>query len=178
MKTVKTDILGIGELKWTRMGEFNSDNYYRYYCEQEILRRNRVALIVNERVQNVVLGCNLKRQNDLCSFPRQTIQYHSNPRLWPQSLMGRSWSWIAYEDLHDLLDITHKKDVLFITGDWNTKVGSQEIPGVTGKFGLGVQNEAGKRVREFGQENTLVTANTLFQQHKRWLYTWTSPDGQ
>ena len=178
MKTVNTDILGIGELKWTKMGEFNSDNYYMYYCEQEILRRNRVALIVNERVQNVVLGCNLKRQNDLYSFPRQTIQYHSNPRLWPQSLMGRSSSWIAYEDLHDLLDIIHKKDVLLIIGDWNAKVRSQEIPGVTGKFGLGVQNEAGKRVREFGQENALVTANTLFQQHKRWLYTWTSPDGQ
>ena len=81
MARVKIDFLGISELKWTRMGEFNSDNYYMYYCEQEILRRNRVALIVNERVQNVVLGCNLKRQNDLYSFPRQTIQYHSNPSL-------------------------------------------------------------------------------------------------
>ena len=144
MKTVNTDILGIGELKWTKMGEFNSDNYYMYYCEQEILRRNRVALIVNERVQNVVLGCNLKRQNDLYSFPRQTIQYHSNPRLWPQSLMGRSSSWIAYEDLHDLLDIIHKKDVLLIIGDWNAKVRSQEIPGVTGKFGLEYKMKQGK----------------------------------
>ena len=83
-----------------------------------------------------------------------------------------------YEDLQDLLELTPKKDVLFIRGDWNAKVGSQEIPGVTGKFGLGIQNEAGQRLREFCQENALVIANTLFQQHKSILYTWTSPDGQ
>ena len=85
--------------------------------------------------------------------------------------------WL-YEDLQDLLELTPKKDVLFIIGDWNAKVGSQETPGVTGKFGLGVQNEAGQRLTEFCQENALVIANTLFQQHKRRLYTWTSPDGQ
>ena len=84
-----------------------------------------------------------------------------------------------YEDLQDLLELTPpKKDVLFIIGDWNAKVGSQETPGVTGKFGLGVQNEAGQRLIEFCQENTLVRADTLFQQHKRRLYTWTSPDDQ
>ena len=83
-----------------------------------------------------------------------------------------------YEDLQDLLELTPPKDVLFIIGDWNAKVGSQEIPGVTGKFGLGVQNEVGQRLIEFCQENTLVIVNTLFQQHKRRLYTWTSPDGQ
>ena len=83
-----------------------------------------------------------------------------------------------YEDLQDLLELTHKKDVLFITGDWSAKVGSQEIPGKTGKFGFGVQNEEEQSLREFCQENTLVIANTLFQQHKRRLYTWTSPDGQ
>ena len=82
-----------------------------------------------------------------------------------------------YEDLQDLLELTAKKDVLFITGDWNAKVGSQEIPGITGKFGLGVQNEAGQRLTEFCQKNMLVIANTLFQQHKRRLYTWTSPVG-
>ena len=71
------------------------------------------------------------------------------------------------EDLQDLLELTAKKDILFIIGDWNAKIGSQEVPGVTGKFGLGVQNEAGKRLTEFCQENTLVIANTLFQQHKR-----------
>ena len=83
-----------------------------------------------------------------------------------------------YEDLQDLLELTPKTDVLFIIGDWNAKVGSQETPGVTGKFGLVVQNEAGQRLTEFCQENTLVIANTLFQQHKRRLYTWTLPDGQ
>ena len=83
-----------------------------------------------------------------------------------------------YEDLQDLLELTPKKDVHFIIGDWNPKVGSEGSPGVTGKFGLGVQNEAGQRLIEFFQENTMVIANTLFQQHKRRLYTWTSPDGQ
>ena len=82
-----------------------------------------------------------------------------------------------YEDLQDLLELIPKKDVLFIIGDRNAKVGSQEIPGVTGKFGLGVQNEAGQRLAEFCQENTLLTANILFQQHKRRLYMCTSPDG-
>ena len=83
-----------------------------------------------------------------------------------------------YEDLHDLLELTPKKDVLFIIGDWNAKVGSQETYGETRKFGLGEQNEPWQRLIEFCQENTLVIANTLFQQHKRRLYTWTSPDGQ
>ena len=81
-------------------------------------------------------------------------------------------------DLQDLLELTPKKDVLFILGDWNAKAGSQETPGVTGKFGHGVQKEAGQRLTEFCQEKALVIANTLFQQHKRRLYTWTSPDGQ
>ena len=82
-----------------------------------------------------------------------------------------------YEDLQDLLELTPKEDVLFIIRDWNAKVESQEIPGVTGKFGLGIRNEAGQRLIEFCQENALVIANTLFQQNKRRLYTWTSPDG-
>ena len=83
-----------------------------------------------------------------------------------------------YEDLQDLLELTPKKDVLFIIGDWNAKVGSQETPGVTGKFGLGIRNEVGQRLIEFCQENALVIANTLFQKHKRRLYTWMSTDGQ
>ena len=83
-----------------------------------------------------------------------------------------------YEDLKDLLELTPSKDVLFIIGDWNAKVGSQETPGVTGKLGLGLQNETGQRLMEFCQENTLVIANTLFQHHKRRLYRWTSPDSQ
>ena len=83
-----------------------------------------------------------------------------------------------YEDLQDLLELTPQKDVFFFIGDWNAKLGSQEAPGGTGKFGLGVQNEAGQRLIECCQENALVIANILFQQHKRKLYTWTSPDGQ
>ena len=83
MARLNVDILGISELKWTGMGEFNSDDHYIYNCGQESLKRNGVAIMVNKRVQNAVLGCNLKKQNDLCSFPRQTIQYHSNPSLCP-----------------------------------------------------------------------------------------------
>ena len=85
---------------------------------------------------------------------------------------------LKFYDPQDLLELTPKKDVLIIIGDWNAKVGSQETPGVTGKFGFGIGNEAGQRLIEFCQENTLVIANTLFQQHKRRLYTWISPDGQ
>ena len=83
-----------------------------------------------------------------------------------------------YEDKQDLLELTPKRDVLFIIGNWKAKIASQEIPEVIGKFSLGVQNEAGQRLIKFCQENTLVIANTVFQQHKRRLYTWTSPDGQ
>ena len=85
---------------------------------------------------------------------------------------------MVYEDLQDLLEVTPKKDVLFIIGDWNAKVGSQETAGVTGKFGLGIQNEEWQSLTKFCQDNALVIANTLFQQHKRRLYTWTSPEGQ
>ena len=107
-----------------------------------------------------------------------TIQHHSNPSLCPTTNAEDAEVDKYYEDLQDLLELTPKKDVIFIIGDWNAKVGSQEIPGVTGKFGLGVQNEAGQRLTEFCQENTLVIATTLFQQCKNQLYTWTSPDGQ
>ena len=89
--------------------------------------------------------------------------------------MLKKLKWFC-EDPQDLLELTTKKDVLFIIGDWNAKVGSQEAPGVTGKFGFGVQSEAGQRLIKFCQENALVIANTLFQQHKRRLYTWTSPE--
>ena len=108
------------------MGKFNSDGHYIYYCGQESLRRNRVALIVNKRVWNAVLGCSLKNDRIICLFPRQTIQYHSNPRLYHTNN--------AEEDLQDLLELTPQKDALFIIGDWNTKVGSQETPRVTGKY--------------------------------------------
>ena len=119
-----------------------------------------------------------KRQNELSSFPRQTIQYHSNPSLSPNCNAKEPEVERFNKDLQDLLELTPKRDVLFIIEDWNAQVGSHEIPGVTGKFGLGVRNEAGQRLIEFCQENALVIANTLFQQHKRRLYTWTLPDDQ
>ena len=119
-----------------------------------------------------------KRQNDLCVSPRQTIQYHSYPSLCPNQNAEETEVERFYEDLQDLLELTPKIDVLFIIGDWNAKVGSQETPGVTGKFGFEMRNEAGQRLIEFCQENALVIASSLFQQHKRRLYTWTSPDGQ
>ena len=161
------------------MGEFNSDNYYIYYCGQESIRRNGLAIIVNKRVQNAILGCNFKNDRMISvrfqgkPFNITIIQVYA-----PTSNDEEAEVEQLYEDIQDLLELTLKKDVLFIIGDWNAKVGSQETPGVTGKFGLGVWNEAGQRLIEFCQENALVTANTLFQQHKRRLYTWTSPDGQ
>ena len=161
------------------MGKFNSDNHYVYYCGQESLRRNGVAIIVNKRVQNALLGCNIKKDRMISvhfqgkPFSITVIQVYV-----PTSKAEEAEVEQFYEDLKDLLELTPKKDVLFIIGEWNAKGGSQEIPGVTGKFGLGVQNEARQRLTDFCQENVLVIANTLFQQHKRRLYTWTSPDGQ
>ena len=119
-----------------------------------------------------------KWQNNLCSFSRQTIQITVIQAYAQTSNTEEAEVEWFYEDLQDLLELAPKKDVLFIIGDWNAKVGSQETFGVTGKFGLRVWNEAGQRLVEFCQENALVIANTLFQQYKRRLYTWTSPDGQ
>ncbi|KAB0339284.1 hypothetical protein FD754_024006, partial [Muntiacus muntjak] len=179
MARVNVNILGIIELKWTGMGECNSDDHYIYYCGQESLRRNGVAVIVNKRVRNAVLGCSLKNDRMISvrfqgkPFNIMVIQAYA-----PTSNAEEAEAERFYEDLQDLLELTLKKDVLFIIGDWDAKVGSQETPGVTGKFGFGVRNEAGQRLIEFCQENALVIANTLFQQHKSRLYTWTSPDGQ
>ena len=150
-----------------------------YYYGQESLRRNGVAIIVNKRVQNVVLGCSLKndRMISVCfqgkPFKITVIQVYG-----PTSSAEEAEVEWFYEDLQDLLELTPEKDVLFIIRDWNAKVGSQETPGVTGKFGFGIQNEEGQKLTEFCQENALVITNTLFQQHKRRLYTWTLPDGQ
>ena len=134
--------------------------------------------MVNRRVRNAVLGYSLK--NDIMI----SVHFQSKPlnitviQVYAPTSNAEEAEveWFS-EGLQDLLELTPKKDVLFIMGDWNAKVGSQEIPGVTGKFGLGVQNKAGQRLTEFCEENTLVIANTLFQQPKRRLYTWTSPDG-
>ena len=137
---------------------------------KESLRRNEVAIIVNKRVWNAVLGCNLKNNWSVC-FQGKLFSITIIQAYAPTTNAEEAEVEWFYEDLQDLLELTPPKHVLFITGDWNTKIGSQEIPGVTGKFGLGVQNEAGQRLIEFCQENTLVTANTLFQQHKRRLDT-------
>ena len=135
-------------------------------------------MIVNKRVRNAVLGCNLKndRMISVCfqgkPFNITVIQAYA-----PTSNAEKAEVERFYEDLQDLLELTPKKDILFIIGDWNAKVGSQETPRVTGIFDLEVQNEAGQRLTEFCQEDALVIANTLFQEHKRRLYTWTTSDG-
>ena len=179
MARINIDIIEISKPKWTGMGEFNSDDHYIYYCGQESLRRNGVAIMVNQRVRNAVLGCNLKNDR-MISVPLQGKPFHITviQGYAPTSNAEEAEVEQFYEDLQEFLELTPKKDVLFILGDWTAKVESQETHGVTGKFGLGIWNEAGQRLIEFCQDNELVIANTLFQQHKRRLYTWTSPDGQ
>jgi len=161
------------------MGDFNSDDHYIYYCGQESLRRNGAAIMVNKRVQNAVLGCNLKNDRMISvHFQGKPFNITVIQAYDPTSNTEEAEVEQFYEDLQDLLELSPKKDVLFIVGDWHAKAGTQETPRVIGKFGLGVRNEAGQRLIEFCQENALLIANTLFQQHKRRLYTWTSPDGQ
>ena len=130
------NILGISKLKWTGMGEFNSDDHYIYYCGQESPRRNGVAIIVNKRVRNAILGYNLK--NDRMIFVRfqgkgfniTVIQVYAPTNNDEEAEVNR-----LYEDLQDLLELTSKKDILFNIGYWNAKIGSQETPGITGNFG-------------------------------------------
>ena len=136
--------------------------------------------MVNKRVRNAVLGCNLKNDRMISvrfqgkPFNITVIQVYAPTRNAEEAEVER-----FYEDLQDLLELTPKKDVLFIIGDWNAKVGSEETPEVTGKFGLGIRNEAGKRLIELCQENALVITNTFFQQHKRRLHMditrWSTP---
>ena len=161
------------------MGEFNSDDHYIYYCGQESLRRNGVVIMVNKRVRNAVLGCNLKNDRMISvRLQGKPLNITVIQAYAPTSNAEEAEVERFYEALQDLLELTPKKDVLFIIGDWKAKVRHQETPGVTGKFGLVMQNEAGQRLIEFCQENALVIANTLFKQPKTRLYTWTSPDGQ
>ena len=129
MARVNVDILAISKLKWTGMGEFNSDNHYIHYCGKEFLRRNGVAIMVNKRVRNVVLGYSLKNDRMISvrfqgkPFNIMVIQAYA-----PTSNAEEAEVEWLYEDLQDLLELTLKKDVLFIIGDWNAKVGSQETP--------------------------------------------------
>ena len=142
---MNVDILGVRELKWTGMGEFNSDDHYIYCCGQKSLRRNGVAIMVNKRVRNAVLGCNLKNGRMISvrfqgkPFNITVIQVYASTTTAEEAEAEQ-----FYEDLQDLLEITPRKDVLFIIGDWNVKVGSQEIPGITGKFGLRYNMKQGK----------------------------------
>ena len=154
MARVNIDIIGISELKGTGMGEFNSDDHYIYYCRQESLRRNGVAIMVNKRVRNAVLGCNLK--NDRMISVRFQDKPFNITVIQVYAPTGNTEAEVEqfYEDLQDLLELTPKRDVLFIIGDWNAKGGSQETPGVTGKLGLGVQNEAGQRLPILPREHT------------------------
>ena len=139
MARVNVNILGNSELKWTEMGEFNSDDHYIYYCGQESLRRNGVAITVDKRVRNAVLGCNLKNDRMISvrfqgkPFNIMVIQANA-----PTSSAEEAEVEWFYEDLQDLLELTSQKDVLCIIGDRNAKVGSQETPGITSKFGLGI----------------------------------------
>ena len=153
-----------------KIGKFNSDDHYITYRGQEFLRRNVIAIIVNKRVGNAILGC---KTDSMISvrfqgkpFNITVIQVYA-----PTSNIEEAEVERFYEYLQDLLELTPQKDLLFIIGDWNAKLGSQ-TPGIAGKFGLGVQNEAGQRLIEFRQENALVIANTRFQQHKRRLYMY------
>ena len=161
MTRVNINILGISELRWTGMCEFSSDDHYIYYCGQESLGRNAVAITVNKRVRSAVLGCNLKNER------RISVRFQGKPFnitvIQDYALSSNDEAEVEqfYEDLQDILELTPKKDVLFIIGDWNAKVRIQEIPEVTGKFGLGVQNEMGQRLIAFCQENILHSKHPL-----------------
>ena len=180
MTRVNIHILGISELRWTGMGEFNSDDHYIYYCRQESLRRNGVTIMLNKRVRNAVLGCNLKNDRMISvrfqgkPFNITVIQVYA-----PTSNADEAEVEQFHEDLQDLLELTPQKDVLFSIGDWNAKVGSQETPGVTGKFGLGVQNEAGQRLRVLPREHTGHSKHPLPTTQEKTLHMditrWSTP---
>ena len=145
MVRVNVNILGISKLKWTGMAEFNSNDYYIYYCGQESLRRNGVAIIVNKRVRNAVLGCNLKNDRMISvrfqgkPFTAMVIQLYALTSNAEEAEV----EWF-YEDLQNLVELTPPKDTLFIIGDWNAKVRSQETPGVQGTLALEYRRKQGK----------------------------------
>ena len=178
MARVNINILGISKLKMTGTGEFKSDGHYIYYCGQESLRRHGIALTVNKRVWNAVLGCILKQQNDLCLFPSQTIEYHNNLRLCPNQLCWRSWSWmVLWRPTRPSRTNTQRRCPFHHRGlecksrksrdTWSNR----QIWFWNTKWIRAKANRALPR-------DTLVIGNTLFQQHKRKPYMWTSSDGQ
>ncbi|CAF1350439.1 unnamed protein product [Rotaria magnacalcarata] len=179
MSRVNIDILGISELKWTGMGHFIPDDYHIFYCEQENHRRNGVAIIVNKRVANSVLGYNPKNDRiisiRLLGKPINVtvIQVYA-----PTTGADDEEIEDFYVSLQQLVDAIPKKDTIVIMGDWNVKVGSKSVTGITGNFGLEDRNEAGDKLLDFCQNNSMFITNTCFQQPKRRLYTWTSSNGQ
>ena len=170
MGRVNINILGISEGKWTGMGEFNSDDHYIYYCGQESQGRNEVDLIINKTGWNVLLGYNLKNDRIISAhFPGKPFNIIVTQVYAPTTDAEEAEVDQFYVDPEDFPELAPNKDVLFTIGDWDAKVGSQETPGVTGKFDLGIQNEAGQSLTEFCQENALVKAKIFSQQNKRWL---------
>ena len=160
---VNINILGISELKWTGMGEFNSDDHYIYYSGQESLRRNGSSYHGQQKSPKCSIWMQSQKwQNNVSSFPKQIFNITVIQHYAPASNAEEAEIEWFYKALQDLLELIPQNDVFFIKGDWNAIVGSQEIPGVPGKFVLGIQNEAGWRLLEFCQENALVIANTLF----------------
>ena len=167
------------ELKWTGMGEFNSDDHYMYYCGQESLRRNGAAIIVNKRVQDAVLGCNLKNDRMISvhfqgkPFNITVIQVYA-----PTSNAEEVEVEQFYEDLQDLLELIRKKRCPFHYRGLECKTRSPEIPGATGKFGIGSTERSRAKANRVLPREHIGHSKHPFQQHKRRLHTWTSPDGQ
>ena len=159
------------------MGEFNSDNHYIYYYGQESLRRNKVDIIVNKRVKcSTWMQSQKQRMISVC-FQGKSFN-HSNPSLCPDQLFWRSLSWaVLWRPTRPSKINMQKRCPFQVIRGWNASRKSRNTE-VIGKFYLGVWNDAGKRLIELCQEKALVIANTLFQKHKRWLYTWTSSGGQ
>ena len=165
------DILGISALKWTRMGHFISDDHHIFYSGQENHKRNDVTIIINKTLSNSVLGDN--PQNDRMI----SIRLQGNPinvtviqAYAPTINADETEIKDFYANLQQFTDAAPKKDAVFIMSDWNAKVGSKSLTGITGNFGLGVRNEAGDKLVEFSQNNSLFIANTFFQQPKRRLH--------
>ena len=180
MARVNIDILGISELKWIGMGEFNSDDHYIYYCGQESLRGNGLAIMVNKRVRNAVPGCNLKSDRMISvHFQGKPFNITVIQAYAPTSNAEEAEVERFCEDLQDFLELTPNRDVLFIIGDWNAKVGSQETPGVTRKFGLGVQSEPGQRLTVLPRECTGHSKHPLPKTQEKTLHMditrWSTP---
>ncbi|CAF4651495.1 unnamed protein product, partial [Rotaria magnacalcarata] len=179
MERMKIDILGISELKWTGNGHFTSGNCEVYYSGNQNIKRNGVALILNQKVVKSVIGYVFKNDRIISARIQGRPTNLTIIQIYaPTTEAEESTITKFYMELQEILEDVPKKDAILIIGDWNAKVGDTEAPGIVGKYGLGKQNEAGEKLIQLYQENSLVITNTWFQQPKRRLYTWTSPNGQ